>query len=958
MNIPLMTYNSGTTVTSALNSGTISLSVNSDVNLSGYDWCAGCPVCNEYIIITDTFTMNKTSEENAYPLCYCTKVLTDSKLIEYINLLAASQGNGIHYSSLYDAMEYARSVGFFITNQNYPSIVTSGCVLNLDAGLPASYPMTGDFWYDLTGTGNITSLVNGVQYNSSLKGSLVFDGVNQYGSVTSPTNNIPISDEPYTISIWFNTDTIGNYGLIGWGAIGSPNQENSFSLTPTGLVNSWVSNDLNVSVSISTGTWYNAVSLYDGTTREIWLDGSLIGSDTPTGLNIPYAVNLTIGLTDSTQFFDGKIGELQIFDRGLSSDEIISNYNALLPRYLGSNTEICIDPIYCTEPEGNVFALTTNNLWSNPLNWSSGYIPTSTDTAIITSNCIVDINNAICDELYVRSASVLSFNNSTTLQISGITNYGSITVTGSSSFLTMSGNDTKNTIWGNTTFGNTGTMNLWNNTGTLTVPDLDYFNMNSGANTYLGNRLLNTPITIRGSLYTGKGVLFVTADLTVDGICQYGGEAYGLQISNCTVIFNSNTSNPNSDSVRFTNTTIYANGVFQLRGFGGGLFFYGDNTVYLKNGLDITGNAVAGGTIIATGTTFTCTTNSQTISTPGISMKSLTIQGNITVTNIPSVQGPSGFITTPILTGTTTTSTLINKGVINYNGSTIPIPSGSGILDCSSFSNTFNYRYVGNQTLALITYWNLGLYNQGISGFTKTVPLNLITLGNLYTEGSFILDINYDIIVNGTYTQGIWAPTNGGCTIRKYTNGNMIFKGYYRVISGYSTSIDVAPNAPGIIVEFQGGGLMDGYPNYKQCTMKMTTNNQIWSFQNEATPEFDNLSILDGISITGTSTVSGGLSVVNGITGTTGSSISLTDKGQLYMYGATPFVNCSLTGTINTKVSYLRSGNQTVNGGVYGDLTLGGSGTKTLQGNVSVLDVYTLVSGVIKDDAGYTFSNP
>ena len=170
----LMAYNSGTTVTSALNSGTISLSVNSDVNLSGYNWCGGCAVCNEYIIITDSYTMGKTSEEDAFTLCYCTKVLTDNKLIEYINLLAASQGNGIYYSTLYDAMAYAQSVGFFITNQNYPSIVTSGCVLNLDAGLPASYPMVGNFWYDLTGTGNVTSFVNGIQYNSALKGSLVF----------------------------------------------------------------------------------------------------------------------------------------------------------------------------------------------------------------------------------------------------------------------------------------------------------------------------------------------------------------------------------------------------------------------------------------------------------------------------------------------------------------------------------------------------------------------------------------------------------------------------------------------------------------------------------------------------------------------------------------------------------------------------------------------------------------
>jgi len=44
-------------------------------------------------------------------------------------------------------------------------IVTSGLVLNLDAGNPASYPGSGTTWFDLSGNGNNGTLVNVVRYS-------------------------------------------------------------------------------------------------------------------------------------------------------------------------------------------------------------------------------------------------------------------------------------------------------------------------------------------------------------------------------------------------------------------------------------------------------------------------------------------------------------------------------------------------------------------------------------------------------------------------------------------------------------------------------------------------------------------------------------------------------------------------------------------------------------------------
>ena len=64
----------------------------------------------------------------------------------------------------------------FVLNQ----IVTSGLVLNLDAGNIASYPTTGTTWTDLSGLGNNGTLVNGPTYSGANGGSIVFDGVDDY----------------------------------------------------------------------------------------------------------------------------------------------------------------------------------------------------------------------------------------------------------------------------------------------------------------------------------------------------------------------------------------------------------------------------------------------------------------------------------------------------------------------------------------------------------------------------------------------------------------------------------------------------------------------------------------------------------------------------------------------------------------------------------------------------------
>jgi hypothetical protein len=373
----LVAYNSGSTIPNSIQFGTIVMDVNGDVPQGSLLWCPDFGICNQYLIITDSYTNEKSNQLNARAMGFQTSGLTDADLIEGINKLARSKFEG-PFGTLSDAINWAIYEGYFITNQEYPTIITSGCVLNLDSNFPPSYPLVFDTWYDLTGNGNTGLLNNGITYNSALRGSLLFNGTDQFVSF-SATTGIPVGNSNYTISTWFNPSTTsGDRGLVGWGNYGTNNEVNALKISSSEIVNYWWGNDLSATYSFTLGSWYNAVATFDGTTRSIWVNGSLIDSDTPTGHNVPNSTNLEVGVTNGNEFFGGNMGEVQIFNRALSSTEISDNYNALLPRYNGTYTDPCDIAPQCTRTPTMT---PTPSVTPPPLVWNLYYPCDSTTPA-------------------------------------------------------------------------------------------------------------------------------------------------------------------------------------------------------------------------------------------------------------------------------------------------------------------------------------------------------------------------------------------------------------------------------------------------------------------------------------------------------------------------------------------------------------------------------------------------
>jgi hypothetical protein len=223
----------------------------------------------------------------------------------------------------------------------FSGVSAPSLILYLDAGNTFSYTGTGSTWYDLTNLNNDISLSN-VTYNATyshltkFKGSLQFSGSNSGGALISGTA-IPIMDSHYTIESWFQANSYNtNGGIIGWGNYGNNNEVNALRQYGTGFKNYWWSSDLQAipSATPSIEYWYHVAATYDGTNRTIYLNGQSIGSDIPgVSHSVPYFNNLTVGVTNASEFFNGRLGMIKVWNKNLNSSQILAAFNSNKSKY-------------------------------------------------------------------------------------------------------------------------------------------------------------------------------------------------------------------------------------------------------------------------------------------------------------------------------------------------------------------------------------------------------------------------------------------------------------------------------------------------------------------------------------------------------------------------------------------------------------------------------------------------
>lgn len=188
---------------------------------------------------------------------------------------------------------------------------------------------TGTTAYDSAGNNNGT--VNGASWDETggqIEGALDFDGSDDYVEVADDDVFDFASSADFSIAFWFQASLSNNSGKY---FIGHNDGSNGF----------YVGFDSSDSGKISLGThsgrvkttqqdwnsfqWYHIVAVNHGSDGDaMYVNGALDGSGECNYGGPPSAgEKLTIGRkSDPNYYFDGKIDDVRIYDRALSSDEI------------------------------------------------------------------------------------------------------------------------------------------------------------------------------------------------------------------------------------------------------------------------------------------------------------------------------------------------------------------------------------------------------------------------------------------------------------------------------------------------------------------------------------------------------------------------------------------------------------------------------------------------------------
>jgi hypothetical protein len=234
-----------------------------------------------------------------------------------------------------------------------PDIVQDGLALELDAADRNSYPGSGTTWFDLSGNNNTGTLTNGPTFNSGNAGSIVFDGVDDYILGTSATN-LNFGTGNFTLCAWFKTNTSVRRTILSrfdYDNTGTIERGYYIDVLSTGKIRSgFETNGSNYRITDSTTSVNTNTYFFVTTTRtnaitvNVYINGVFETSNnfiagTPSNIDTvtaPFSIarlaSYQVPFPGANNFI-GNIPQATIYNRALSSTEILQNYNATKTRF-------------------------------------------------------------------------------------------------------------------------------------------------------------------------------------------------------------------------------------------------------------------------------------------------------------------------------------------------------------------------------------------------------------------------------------------------------------------------------------------------------------------------------------------------------------------------------------------------------------------------------------------------
>lgn len=214
------------------------------------------------------------------------------------------------------------------------NITQNGLVLHLDSGNPQSFDGNSTIWRDLSNTTTGCTLFNGVGYSNNNRGVMTFDGVNEFGKITSTIYNRVGSDQ-LTIQCWiYPQRNAGRYQDI---IINRPTGGNFnwmlYQHTNGGEISFHGNNQYKSTYIPILNQWVNITVVVDNFTYKLYANSVVVFSSVY-AYNGSYPGTLSIGcIPDGNEPWLGQIPIVQVYNRALSQEEITQNYNATKDRF-------------------------------------------------------------------------------------------------------------------------------------------------------------------------------------------------------------------------------------------------------------------------------------------------------------------------------------------------------------------------------------------------------------------------------------------------------------------------------------------------------------------------------------------------------------------------------------------------------------------------------------------------
>ena len=227
-----------------------------------------------------------------------------------------------------------------------PIEVTDGLVFQIDAGNTRSYSGSGITVNPLTGIGG--TLVNGTGFSSANGGVFVFDGTNDYINVSNGFTSYFKNNDYWSVDLWVKLSNLSSLYPVLVSAGPSIGYFDFFlevgvnqiyfaagrGSSSQFLTNENVSNTLGYNLQTN---YFNIVFIKDSvSTGLVFVNSMNIPMSGGTALSAMPNINedLRIGTFRQSGYeLAGNIGQVKIYNRALTAQEIFQNYTATKGRY-------------------------------------------------------------------------------------------------------------------------------------------------------------------------------------------------------------------------------------------------------------------------------------------------------------------------------------------------------------------------------------------------------------------------------------------------------------------------------------------------------------------------------------------------------------------------------------------------------------------------------------------------